>query len=233
MLEAYVAFVDYRYLMDFLEEMITTVVERVHGAGELEFAGELISMARPWRRLTMLEALSEYAGIDADIETAPSKLKSITEDNQLEVPPGAGSGWMIAELYEKLVEPRLIQPTFVVDYPEEISPLARGKPGSPGLTERFEILIAGQEVANAFSELADPVEQRRRFEQQAAKAAAGDEEAHRVDEDFLSALEYGMPPAGGIGVGVDRLTMLATGCQNIRDVIIFPHLRPREGRSST
>ena len=233
MLEAYVAFVDYRYLMDFLEEMIVTVVERVHGAGELEFAGELISMARPWRRLTMLEALSEYAGIDADIETAPSKLKSITEDNQLEVPPGAGSGWMIAELYEKLVEPRLIQPTFVVDYPEEISPLARGKPGSPGLTERFEILIAGQEVANAFSELADPVEQRRRFEQQAAKAAAGDEEAHRVDEDFLSALEYGMPPAGGIGVGVDRLTMLATGCQNIRDVIIFPHLRPREGRSST
>lgn len=132
MLEAYIAFVDYRYLMDFLEEMIATVVERVHGGGELEFAGELISMARPWRRLTMLEALSEYAGIDADIETAPSKLKSIAEDNEVEVPPGAGSGWMIAELYEKLVEPRLIQPTFVVDYPEEISPLARGNRDRPG-----------------------------------------------------------------------------------------------------
>jgi lysyl-tRNA synthetase class 2 len=232
MLEAYEAFVDYRYLMDFLEEMISTVVERVHGAGELEFAGEPISMSGPWKRLTMLEALSEYAGIDADLETDPSRLRSISRDNEVEVPPGAGPGWMIAELYEKLVEPRLIQPTFVVDYPEEISPLARGKKGAPGLTERFEILIAGQEIANAFSELTDPVEQRRRFEQQAAKAAAGDEEAHRVDEDFLAALEYGMPPAGGIGVGVDRLTMLVTGCQNIRDVIVFPHLRPREGRST-
>src|SRR5450830_675720 len=189
MLEAYVAFVDYRYLMDFLEEMIATVVERVHGAGELEFAGERISIARPWRRLTMLEGLSEYAGIDVDLETDPSRLKSISEDNEVEVPTGAGPGWIIAELYEKLVEPRLIQPTFVLDYPEEISPLARGKRGSPGLTERFEILVAGQEVAYAFSELTDPVEQRRRFEQQAAKAAAGDEEAHRVDEDFLTALE--------------------------------------------
>ncbi|MBK5092065.1 MAG: lysine--tRNA ligase [Actinobacteria bacterium] len=232
MLEAYVAFVDYRYLMDFLEEMIVTVVERVHGGGELEFAGEPISMTRPWRRLTMLEALSEYAGIDVDLEADPSRLKSIAEDNGVELPPAAGSGWIVAELYEKLVEPRLMQPTFVVDYPEEISPLARGKPGSPGLTERFEILVAGQEIANAFSELTDPVEQRRRFEQQAAKAAAGDEEAHRVDEDFIAALEYGMPPAGGIGVGVDRLAMLVTGCQNIRDVIIFPHLRPREGRST-
>jgi len=233
MLEAYMAFVDYRYLMDFLEEMIATVVDKVHGEGELEFAGERINMSRPWRRLTLLEGLSEYAGIDVTLETDPSRLKSMSEDNEVEVPPGAGPGWIIAELYEKLVEPMLIQPTFVMDYPAEISPLARGKRGSPGLTERFEILIAGQEVANAFSELTDPVEQRRRFEQQAARGAAGDEEAHRVDEDFLTALEYGMPPAGGIGVGVDRLTMLVTGCQNIRDVIIFPHLRPQEGRSTT
>ena len=233
MLEAYVAFVDYRYLMDFLEEMISTVVERVHGEGELDFAGESIDMSRPWRRVTMLDALSEYAGMDVNLETDPARLKSMAEKNEVDVPSGAGPGWMIAELYEKLVEPRLTQPTFVVDYPEEISPLARGKPGEPGLTERFEILMAGQEVANAFSELTDPVEQRRRFEQQAAKAAAGDEEAHRVDEDFLTALEYGMPPAGGIGLGVDRLAMLVTGCRNIRDVIIFPHLRPREGRSTT
>jgi lysyl-tRNA synthetase class 2 len=231
MLEAYVAFVDYRYMMELLQELITSAIVAVTGTTEIEFAGHRISLASPWKRVTMLEALSEYAGLEVDPAMGADRLKALAEERDLEMPAGAGPGWMIAEFYEKLVEPRLIQPTFVLDYPEEISPLARRSPGTPGFTERFEILVAGQEIANAFSELTDPLEQRERFEAQARKRAAGDEEAHLVDEDYLRALEYGMPPAGGLGVGIDRLTMLATGSQNIRDVIIFPHLRPPQGRS--
>jgi len=233
MLEAYQAFVDYRYMMELIEEMITTVVERVHGSMELEFAGERIDVSPPWKRVTMLAALAEYAGLEVGIDMDPGRLRSLAAEHEVEVPAQAGPGWVIAELYEKLVEPKLISPTFVIDYPEEISPLARAKPGSPGFTERFEALIAGAEIANAFSELADPLEQRRRFEAQARKRSAGDEEAHLLDEDYLTALEYGMPPAGGLGVGIDRLVMLVTGCHNIRDVIIFPHLRPARGRDAT
>lgn len=230
MLEAYVAFVDYHYMMDLLQELITTVVVEVTGTPEIEFAGHRISLAAPWKKVTMLEAIAEYAQLDVDLSMDAERLKALASRNEIEIQNGAGPGWIIAELYEKLVEPNLIQPTFVMDYPEEISPLARRKLDAPGFTERFEILIAGQEIANAFSELTDPIEQRERFEAQARKRSAGDDEAHPVDEDFLKALEYGMPPAGGLGVGVDRLTMLATGCQNIRDVIIFPHLRPSQGQ---
>jgi lysyl-tRNA synthetase, class II len=229
MLEAYVAFVDYHYMMDLLQELITTVLVEVTGATDIEFAGHKISLASPWKKVTMLESIAEYAGLEVDFSMDTERLKALASVHDIQIQDGAGPGWIIAELYEKLVEPKLIQPTFVVDYPEEISPLARRNPKSPGFTERFEILIAGQEIANAFSELTDPVEQRRRFEAQARKRSAGDDEAHPVDEGFLRALEYGMPPAGGLGVGVDRLTMLATGCQNIRDVIIFPHLRPPQG----
>lgn len=232
MLEAYQAFVDYHFLLELIEEMISTVAERVLGGTKLEFGGHSLDLKPPWKRITMLQALEEYAGLKLSIETDPEKLASLAADHEVEVPEQAGPGWIIAELYEKLVEPKLINPTFVIDYPEEISPLARSKPGAPGFTERFEALIAGQEIANAFSELNDPLEQRRRFEAQARKRSAGDEEAHAVDDDFLTALEYGMPPAGGLGVGVDRLVMLITGCQNIRDVIIFPHLRPTQGRDA-
>ena len=232
MLEAYAAFVDYRYMMELLQGMITSVVLAVAGGLELEFAGERIDFTPPWKEITMLEALAVHAGLELDLSLGRERLKEIAADRDVQVPENAGPGWIIAELYEKLVEPKLIQPTFVMDYPEEISPLARRNPGSPGFTERFEILVAGQEIANAFSELADPLEQRARFEAQAAKRASGDDEAHVVDEDFLSALEYGMPPAGGLGVGVDRLTMLVTGSQNIRDVIIFPHMRPIQGRAT-
>ena len=233
MLEAYCAFVDYRYMMELLQDMIASVVQAVTGGLELELAGERIDMTPPWRRLTMLEAIVEYSGLELDLAMGRESLKELAASRDVHVPENAGPGWIIAELYEKLVEPKLVQPTFITDYPEEISPLARSSPDSPGFTERFEILVAGQEIANAFSELADPDEQRARFEAQAAKKASGDEEAHVVDEDYLLALEYGMPPAGGLGVGVDRLTMLVTGSQNIRDVIIFPHMRPAHGRATS
>jgi lysyl-tRNA synthetase, class II len=229
MLEAYQAFVDYHYLMDFLEELIISVVTAIRGRPEIEFSGVSISLERPWRRLTMVEALEEFAGISTG--GTRDEYARVAEENGLEVPAGAGEGWLIAELFEKLVETELVNPTIVMDYPEEVSPLARRKPGSAGFTERFEVLIAGQEIANAFSELIDPLEQRARFEEQSRKRNAGDEEAHPVDEDFLTALEYGMPPAGGLGIGIDRLAMLVTGCPNIRDVIIFPQLRPSVGRS--
>lgn len=231
MLEAYVAFVDYRYMMSLLQEMITRAVVSVTGGTTIEFAGHSISFEPPWRELTMVESLRRYAGLEVGVSDDPDRLRALASERDVEVPESAGPGWIIAELYEKLVEPNLVQPTFVLEYPEEISPLARRAPGSPGFTERFEILVAGQEIANAFSELADPLDQRARFEAQAAKRAAGDEEAHPVDEEYLAALEYGMPPAGGLGVGIDRLAMLATGSRNIRDVIMFPHMRPREGRA--
>ncbi|MHB8893800.1 MAG: lysine--tRNA ligase [Candidatus Geothermincolia bacterium] len=233
MLETYEAFVDYTYLMDFLQELITRAIVSVRGTEEIEYAGHRISLSPPWKKVTMLEALKEHAGLDLDMGMDPQRLKALAEEKEIEVPPSAGPGWMINELYEKLVEPKLVQPTIVMDYPEEVSPLARRSTTSPGFTERFEILVAGQEIANAFSELIDPVDQRARFEAQARKRAAGDEEAQPFDEDYITALEYGMPPAGGTGIGIDRLAMLATGCQNIRDVIIFPHLRPAHGRSST
>jgi lysyl-tRNA synthetase class 2 len=226
MLEAYQAFVDYRYYMDLIEEMIVSIVRKITGGTTLQYAGSAIDVSSPWKRTTMTDALAEVAGIEVGLETDPKELGALARDRDVEVPEGAGPGWIISELYEKLVEPELVKPTFVMDYPEEISPLARAKPGSPGLTERFEALIAGQEIANAFSELTDPLEQRRRFESQARKRTAGDEEAHRVDEDFLTALEYGMPPAAGLGIGIDRLVMLVTGSANIRDVIAFPQLRP-------
>ena len=232
MLEAYHAFVDYRFLADFVEEMIFTFALAVRGTPDIEFAGSRIPLERPWKRVTMLEALREYAGLEVDLSMDPASLSAIAAEHGVEAPRGGGSGHIIAELYEKLVEPKLIEPTVVMDYPVEISPLARAKPDAPGLTERFEVLIAGQEIANAFSELIDPVEQRERFQEQHARRLAGDREAHVLDEEYLTAMEYGMPPAGGLGVGIDRLAMLVTGCSNIRDVITFPHMRPEGGRST-
>ena len=232
MLETYQAFVDYHYLLDFMEELLYTVITRVKGDDVLEFEGKSISLARPWKRITMIEAIREFGGLEVDIEMDTGELKEMASRLEVDVPDEAGNGWIIAELFDKTTEPRLTDPTFVLDYPEEISPLARKDPNNPGFTERFELLVAGQEIANAFSELTDPLEQRARFEAQAAKRDAGDQEAHPVDEEFLTALEYGMPPAGGTGVGIDRLTMLVTGSPNIRDVITFPHLRPEGGRSS-
>ncbi len=225
MLEVYQAFVDYRYMALFLEELITTVLSEVNGALRFEHPRGTISFERPWRRMTMLEALRLYADLDLSLEMEIKKLKEIAEINEIEIHPSAGKGWIIAEIFEKLVEPKIVQPTIILDYPEEISPLARKNPDNPGFTERFELIVVGQEIANAFSELNDPLEQRERFVAQAEKRKKGDELAHPIDEDFLTALEYGMPPTGGLGVGIDRLVMIATGCTSIREVILFPQLR--------
>ncbi len=225
MLEVYQAFVDYRYMAIFLEELITTVLSEVNGTLTIEHPKGRISFERPWARMTMLEALRLYADLDLSLEMDLEELREIAEAYEVEIHPSAGKGWIIAEIFEKLVEPKIIQPTIVLDYPEEISPLARENPNAPGFTERFELIATGHEIANAFSELNDPIDQRARFLAQAEKRMAGDEAAQPLDEDFLTALEYGMPPAGGLGVGIDRLVMVATGCSSIREVILFPQLR--------
>jgi len=226
MLEVYWAYVDYRKMMELLREMLTEAVEKATGKTIINISGQEIDIAEEWEEITMLSSLEKYAGLRLDLGMDEATIKKIAREHEVEMPPGAGAGWLIGELYEKLVEPRLVRPTFVLDYPEEISPLARGKPDHPGITERFELIIGGQEIANAFSELSDPTEQRKRFERQAAKRRAGDGEAHPLDEDFLVALEHGMPPAGGLGVGIDRLCMIVVGSSSIRDVILFPHMRP-------
>ncbi|MBN2168418.1 MAG: lysine--tRNA ligase [Actinobacteria bacterium] len=232
MLEAYQAYVDYHFLMDFLEEMISTVVKASAGSVVVEFEGNEIDFTPPWERFSMVEAINRFSDVEIDYSIDEDALRKIADEQELEIPPGAGKGWIIAGLFEKLVEAKLVQPTIIHSFPEEVSPLARKDPDLPGFTERFEVLVCGHEIANAFSELTDPTDQRRRFEIQAGKKAAGDDEAHPLDEEFLTALEYGMPPAGGLGVGVDRLVMLVTGKRNIKEVIIFPHMRPSSGRHS-
>lgn len=226
MLEAYTAFVDYRYLMDLVEELVSKAIIAVNGTTEVDYGDHKLSFAPPWKRITMIDAIKEYGGLTVSLDMGSPELLSIAAAHGIELPKETGPGTAVTAIFEKLVEPVLVQPTFVLDYPTETSPLARRRSDAPEFTERFEVLVAGQEIANAFSELVDPVDQRARFEAQAKMREAGDDEAHPVDEEYLVAMEYGMPPAGGLGIGIDRLAMLATGCQNIREVIMFPHLRP-------
>ncbi len=183
-------------------------------------------MSAPFRRATMLQLVSERLGEDVDLDTEPEIVGAMAKRSGVEVEDGWTTARTISEVYEDLVEPEIWAPTFVTHQPIEISPLARRNPDDPRLADRFELVIAGSEYANAFSELNDPDDQRERFDAQAAARAAGDEEAHPVDEDYLMALEYGLPPTGGLGIGVDRLVMLLTDQSHIRDVILFPTLRP-------
>jgi lysyl-tRNA synthetase class 2 len=229
MLELYQAYADYHDIMALTEEMVAHVASEVVGTTKLIYAGRDLDLTPPWRRATLLELVAECSGQELSVDMAQPELRARAERLGIPVAPDWGPGKLVLEIYEKTTEPNLWGPVFVMDYPKEVSPLARDHRSSPGLVERFEAIVAGRELANAFSELTDPDEQRANFEAQAKARAAGDEEAMPFDEDFVRALEYGFPPTGGLGVGLDRLVMLLTGAEAIRDVIAFPTLRPEPG----
>jgi len=228
MLEFYVSYADYHDLILLTEELVSTLSQLILGKTVIEYQGKAITLTPPWRRWSYHQSILEVNQLDASI--LQDRDKALAAANQLgvRVDPKASLFTIVNEIFEETVEPNLQQPTFITDYPIEISPLARRKDSDPTLTDRFELYIAGREIANAFSELNDPLDQRERFEGQAAQREAGDEEAHLVDEDFLRALEYGMPPTAGEGIGIDRLIMLFTNQASIRDVVLFPQLRPEK-----
>jgi lysyl-tRNA synthetase, class II len=225
-MELYEAYQDYMGLMDETEAMLTHVIETVVGNSTFAYQEQTISVARPWKRLALFEAIRHYAGIDLETTRDRETAAQLARGIGVEITPDMGYGKIVDEVMSDKVQRHLVQPTFLYDYPIELSPLAKKKRGNDALTERFQPFIACLEVGNAFSELNDPIDQRERFEAQAALRDAGDEEAQYLDEDFITALEVGMPPAAGLGIGLDRLAMLITDSPSIRDVILFPQLRP-------
>ncbi len=225
MLELYLAYADYLEVMELTENLIAQTVETIHGTTKITYQDQEIDFTPPWRRITMTESIQEYSDFDPDSLSAHELYTKVINAG-IELAGDESKGEIIAELFDIYVESKLIQPTFIYDYPIEVSPFAKKKPENPELVERFEFFISGMEVGNAFSELNDPIDQRQRFMEQASNLAKGDEEAFMVDEDYLRALEYGMPPTGGLGIGIDRLTMLLTDQYSIRDVILFPQMRP-------
>jgi len=225
MLELYQAFSDLQGMMELTESLIKYLAKDVIRNETFQFQGHQITITGDWKKATMIDLLKEYTGFDAS-DFDINRITQYCKEHKLEIPKGVGAGKLISLLYETFVEDKLIQPTFVTDFPTEISPLAKVKPDNPNLTDRFELIIAGNEFANAFSELNDPIDQRARFEAQAKLKELGDEEANVVDEDFLEALEYGMPPLGGLGIGIDRLVMFLTENNSIKEVILFPQMKP-------
>jgi len=234
MLEFYEAYSDYQKLMVMTEEMFSTVACAAIGTDQIQFGDHQMSLAPPYRRVSLREGAAEAASerLNTKVDSTMLRDRAVAADIARQLGLGVEAGWgagkITTDIFERLYEDRLVQPTFVYDFPTEVSPLSKQKPGDPDTVERFELYIGGFEVANAFSELNDPAEQRRRFESQIASRAAGDLEAHVMDEDYIRALEYGLPPAGGEGVGIDRLVMLLTNSLSIRDVILFPLMRPRK-----
>ncbi|MDD2353666.1 MAG: lysine--tRNA ligase, partial [Atribacterota bacterium] len=227
MLELYEAYADYQVMMNIAEEMIAFVLKKLKGKLVIEYQGEKIDFTPPWKRLTMNEAILSVTGINME-EVSNDELKNLVRRYKLEIPENSTRGNITNELFETEVEHTLIQPTFIMDYPVDVSPLSKQKPGSPNIVERFELFINSMELANAFTELNDPVEQKRRFIQQAEKKSKGEVNQNFVDYDYIEALEYGMPPAGGMGIGIDRLVMLLTNNDSIREVILFPQLKKKE-----
>lgn len=225
MIEFYWAYANYHDLMDLTEELYARLAEKVCGSSTITYQGTEINLKGPWRRLKMLDALVEMGGVPQEILNDKDALLKWAAENNVEITKTGKLGKVITKLFEELVEPKLIQPTFVTDYPKEVSPLARGNDNDPEFTERFEMFIYGREMSNGFSELNDPEDQRERFLDQVQKREAGDEEAHQMDEDYVEALEYGLPPTAGEGIGIDRLVMLLTDSPSIREVILFPHMK--------
>ncbi|MDY0390673.1 lysine--tRNA ligase [Desulfobulbus oligotrophicus] len=229
MLEFYQAYSSYHDLMDLTEEMISWLAHEITGTLDITYQGIPVNLAPPWQRLTMEEALEKIAGIDPAVLKDDTAVRALATKKGIELPPGAGPGKAKTELFELLVEEQLINPTFITSYPTEVSPLARRNDDDPTVTDRFELFITGREIANAFSELNDPVDQLQRFQKQ-IDGRGDDEEIHPVlDRDYVRALEYGMPPAAGEGIGIDRLVMLLTDAPSIRDVILFPQMKPETG----
>lgn len=226
MLELYQAFTDYNGMMDITERMIRTVAQKVLGTSLIQYGDVEIDLAKPFTRISMKDAVKQYAGVDFDAIATEEEAKALAKEHHIEFEDRHKKGDILNLFFETYCEEKMIQPTFVMNHPVEISPLAKKMPENPAYTERFELFVVGRELANAFSELNDPIDQRQRFEAQAALKAAGDDEACDVDEDFLTALEYGMPPTGGLGIGIDRLIMLLTNSASIRDVLLFPTMKP-------
>ncbi len=228
MLELYQAYADYHDMMALTEELVAHLATALHGTTVVTYGEREIDLTPPWPRATMGDLIAEHAGVRVDVSMPVDELRSVAERLGVHVEAGYGPGKIILEIYEKTTEAQLWGPIFVLDHPKEVSPLARDHRDVPGMVERFEAIVAGRELCNAFSELVDPVEQRARFEDQVRQKAAGDEEAMELDDDYVRALEYGLPPTGGLGIGIDRLVMLLTGATTIRDVIAFPTLRPEQ-----
>jgi len=226
LLESYQAYADYNDVMAMVESLVSTVAFEVLGTNQIQYGDHLIDFTPPWKRLDFRQELKDRSGIDIDDYNDDASLKQRAAELGLDIEPKDSRGKVIDKLFSTFVEPRLVQPTFILDYPEVMSPLAKAKPGTPGYVERFEGFAAGMEIANSYTELNDPQVQRDRFEdQESLRLLLGDDETDRLDEDFLVALEYGMPPTGGLGIGIDRLVMLLTGQTSIRDVVLFPQMR--------
>ena len=228
MLEFYQAYATYTDLMDLTEELVIGLAQKIAGSSVVTYQDHSIDFARPWRRLPLLTALEEIAGVPPDVLTDRERLLSFAAEKGVKVTKTGKLGKVITKVFDALVEPKLIQPTFIIGYPAEVSPLSRRSDEQPELTDRFELFIAGREIANGFSELNDPVDQKQRFVDQVKGREDGDEEAHRMDDDYIEALEYGMPPTAGEGIGIDRLVMLLTDAASIREVILFPHMKRKD-----
>jgi lysyl-tRNA synthetase class 2 len=224
-MEIYVAYKDYNWMMDFTEEMLERTVTELHGKTQIQVGEHLIDFKRPFERIPMLEAIKKETGYDLNGKNE-SEIREICKTLQIEIDDTMGTGKLIDEIFGEKVEPKLIQPTFIIDYPVEMSPLCKRHRKNPALTERFELIVNGKELANAYTELNDPIDQRERFEAQLQLSEKGDDEAMFIDNDFLRALEYGMPPTAGMGIGIDRLVMMLTNKPSIQEVLFFPQMRP-------